>query len=478
VSRTTPHLVVIGSGVAGLSAAYETRRRLGDAVTITVVEAGDRIGGKLALHQVGGVTVDAGAESLLARRPEGVALLDELGLSDHVVHPAVEGASLWLDGVLRPLPRATLLGIPQDLTALAASGVLSVQGLLRVPLDRVLPATRFDAETDDVAIGSYVAARLGREVVDRLVEPLLGGVYAGHADQLSFAATLPQLARLAQIERSLLTAAEQAKQLSGRQTGPVFASLRGGLGRLPAVLAEAAAAQVLLNTPASAVRRTSTGGWAVETRGASAARELLADAVVVATPAPAAAALLSTVSPRAAFDLGEIEYASVALATFVLPREAVTEPLVGTGFLVPPAEDRVIKAATFASQKWGWLTDDHPDQVVVRCSVGRFGETAHLDRDDDDLAWAAWGELAAATGLSDAPMATSVTRWDDALPQYRVGHLHRVARIQETVGEHRGLAVCGAAFEGVGIPACIGSGQAAALQVSSALQPEDGRMNP
>ena len=477
MTSNAARLVVLGGGISGLAAAYEVRRRAGSAVDITIVEAGNQVGGKLALTEVGGVTLDAGAESLLARRPEGMALLHELGLDDDIVHPAVEGASLWLDGTLRPLPRSTVLGIPQDLHSLAASGVLSLQGLLRVPLDRVLPATPFDGDLDDVAIGPYVAARLGREVVDRLVEPLLGGVYAGHADDLSFAATLPQLARLAQIERSLLTAADQARRLAADSTVPVFASLRGGMGTLPGRLVAAAGATVRLRSTATSLRPLTDGGWAVEVSDGAGSHQLVADAVIVALPASAAASLVATVSPHASRGLDGIEYASVALATFVLPRAAVTEPLVGTGFLVPPSEDRVIKAATFASQKWGWLASNHPEQVVVRCSVGRFGESQHLDLDDDDLAWSAWGELAAATGLTDAPLATAVTRWDDALPQYRVGHLQRVTRIQEAIAEHTGLALCGAAFEGVGIPACIGSGQAAALQVSGALEQARGRMD-
>ncbi|MFZ0323015.1 MAG: protoporphyrinogen oxidase [Actinomycetes bacterium] len=462
-------LIVVGAGISGLAAAYETRRRAGDTVGITIVDAADRVGGKLALTEVGGITVDSGAESLLARRPEGMALLSELGLEGEIVHPALEGASLWLDGVLRPLPKATLLGIPQDLHALATSGVLSVQALLRVPLDRVLPTTSFDATTDDVAIGFYVSQRLGRQVVDRLVEPLLGGVYAGHADELSFAATLPQLARLAQLDRSLLSAAQQVRHLGARQSGPVFASLHGGMGTLPARLVDAARADVRLRTSATAIRARSDGRWSVELCDVDGTREAVADAVIVAVPGPEAARLMREVSPRAARDLDAIEYASVALTTFVLPRASVVQPLVGTGFLVPPAERRVIKASTFASQKWGWIAAENPERVVVRCSVGRFGETEDLDRDDDDLAWSAWGELGAATGLSGAPEASVVTRWNHALPQYRVGHLQRVARLQEAVAEHSGLALCGAAYEGVGIPACIGSGQTAALQVASVL---------
>jgi oxygen-dependent protoporphyrinogen oxidase len=433
-------------------------------VQITVVEATSQLGGKLRLGNVGGVSTDAGAESLLTRRPEALTLVDDVGWSGSVVHPATRGASLWLDGGMRPLPRHTMLGVPQDLNALASSGVLSTRALLRLPLDRLMRPTPFrEGQTvDDIAIG---AARVGREVVARLVEPLLGGVYAGHADDLSFAATLPELARETQVQGSLLQAAAllRRRQVDDR---PVFATLTGGLGRLPEQVAAAAGAVVRLNTSVTGLLRRA-GGWALELAGPTGPERVTADAVVLAVAAHDAAELLADTDPAAAADLAGIDYASVALISYLVPRAAVRRPLVGTGFLVPPAEDRIVKAATFASRKWQWVAEQAPLHEVIRCSVGRYGETHHLERDDADLAWAAWGELASATDIDGSPEASTVTRWPDALPQYRVGHVDRVARVLAAVRRHPGLAVCGAALEGVGIAACIASGQAAAQQATA-----------
>jgi len=191
--------------------------------------------------------------------------------------------------------------------------------------------------------------------------------------------------------------------------------------------------------------------------------------VVLAVPAPEMARLLGNVAPGAAAELQPVEYASVALVTYVFPRGAFEALPDGTGFLVPPSEERVVKAATYSSLKWGWLADQHPDRVVVRASVGRHGEGHDLARDDDDLAWAALGEVAAVTGLRDAALGHRVTRWDEALPQYSVGHPQRVARVREALSAQPGLAVCGAALDGVGIPACVASGQSAAARVVADL---------
>ena len=471
-----PHVVVVGGGISGLAAAVECRARLGDRATITVLEADAQIGGKLRSGETGGVVHDAGAESLLTRRPEALALVADAGLGDTVVHPAATSASLWLDGSLRALPARTIMGIPRDLSALAASGVLSLATLLQLPLDRVKGPTRFEPgdTVDDIAIGALVSARLGREVVDKLVEPLLGGVYAGHADDLSFAATLPELARETQVQGSLLRAAE----LVGRRQqgeGPVFATVSGGLGRLPQAVAVASGADIRCRTRATALTSAATG-WRVAVEGEKGPEVLDADAVVIATQATPAAGLLRTVAPFAAADLESLDYASVALVAYALPREALRRPLLGTGFLVPPAEDRVIKAATFASRKWDWVAEQSDELEVIRVSVGRHRETHHLERDDDDLAWAAWGELASAVDIDGSPVAWSVTRWDDALPQYSVGHLDRVARVQAQVGELPGLALCGAALEGVGIAACVASAQAAAQRATEPLADARGTM--
>jgi protoporphyrinogen/coproporphyrinogen III oxidase len=459
------HLAIVGGGITGLAAAQAAVRA---GWRVTLLEGDHRTGGKLKLGQVAGIGVDLGAESILARRPEGTDLAAEVGLGPDLVHPATTSARIWSRGVLRPLPAGQLMGVPGDLAALEASGVLSAEALARARADESMPPTPVEG---DVAVGEYVAARLGREVVDRLVEPLLGGVYAGRADRLSLLATVPQLAGAA-AEGAALSGAVRTMLAAGAArgpAGPVFAGIRGGIGRLPAAVAAdaaAAGATVRTGTPVSALART-TAGWRLHLGDRSV---LDADAVLLAIPAFEAARLLSPLAPGAAADLGAIDYASVALVTFAFPR-ATLDPgaLPGSGFLVPPVDGRTIKAATFSGAKWPWVAEAAGDLVVLRASLGRHGETADLDRDDADLVKAALSDLGDAVGLNAAPADTHVQRWTRSLPQYAVGHLDRVARLRAALPP--GIAVAGAAYTGLGIPACIASARTAVASLAAAAPP-------
>ncbi|MFJ8595401.1 protoporphyrinogen oxidase [Streptomyces sp. NPDC093598] len=455
-------VVVIGAGIAGLAAAHRLLER---GARVTVLEASGRVGGKLLPGEVAGARVDLGAESMLARRPEAVALAREVGLTDRLRPPATATASLWTRGALRPFPKGHVMGVPGTASALA--GVLSEEGLARIERDAELPRTEVG---DDVAVGQFVAERLGREVVDRLLEPMLGGVYAGDAYRLSMRSAVPQLFQVARTHTSLTAGVRelQAKAAAARQTGPVFMGIQGGIGTLPLAVADSVRArggEILTRTPVTELRRTSEGGWQV----GSGERTWLADAVVVAAPAPVAARLLRAETPGAAAELDGVEYASMALVTLAYRRAETALPD-GSGFLVPPVDGRTIKASTFASQKWGWIAEENPDLVVLRTSVGRYGEAEILRRDDSELVAVSRHDLKAATGLDATPVATRVTRWDDGLPQYPVGHHARVARVREHIARLPGLAVCGAAYDGVGIPACIAGAYAAVDQIHGDLR--------
>ena len=458
-----PHIAVVGGGISGLSAAWFLNQRLGDAARVTVLESAGTLGGKLRLGEIAGVTVDDGAESMLARRPEAVDLARAVGLGPALVHPETTQASLWSRGRLRPFPAGQLMGVPGDLRALAASRVLSPAGLARVPLDRVLPRTE---TSGDVSVGRYVASRMGREVVDRLVEPLLGGVYAGQADQLSLEMTVPQLAEAAKGERSLLAAVRRVLAAAPRDR-PVFAGLYGGLGRLPAAVAAASGAQVRLGATVRELRRN-PHGWRLSIGPAASATVLDVDAVVLAVPARPASRLLAEEVPAASAELAGLDYASLAVVTLAYRRSAFAAfpaALAGSGFLVPPVEGRAVKAVTFASAKWRWLSEAATDLAVVRCSIGRHGEAHHLQRPDEALVTLAIDELAATTGVRERPVDARAIRWGGSLPQYRVGHRSRVGRLRRAVAAVPGLAVCGAAYDGVGVAACIASGREAAAQV-------------
>ncbi|MFE6738341.1 protoporphyrinogen oxidase [Streptomyces tubercidicus] len=469
------HAVVIGGGISGLAAA---RRLLEGGARVTVLEASGRLGGKLRAGAIAGVPVDLGAESMLARRPEAVDLARAVGLGDRLQPPATATASLWTRGALRPMPKGHVMGVPGDLGPLAASGVISPDGMARIAEDETLARTEAG---EDVAVGAYVAARLGREVVDRLVEPLLGGVYAGDAYRISMRAAVPQLFEAARSQRSLIEGvrALQARTAATAPTGgtdrtpPVFMGIDGGIGTLPGAVAETvrrAGGEIRLGTPVRALNWSAEAGWRLRLGDD---RTLAADAVVLAAPAGAAAGLLRDGCPDAAAALDTVDYASMALVTLAFRRADLDRVPGGSGFLVPPVDGHRIKASTFASHKWGWIGAADPGLFVLRTSLGRYQDTADLQREDSELVDLSLADLGAAVGLTARPVASTVTRWEGGLPQYAVGHLERVAGIRAAVARMPGaLRVCGAVYDGVGIPACIGSGRRAADELLGTLTPD------
>ena len=463
---STPVVAVVGGGISGLAAARAVALARPDA-RVLVLEAADRVGGKLAVSDVAGAPVDAGAENMLARAPDGVALAAEVGLA--LEAPATTAAQVFSRGALHPLPTGTVLGVPADLTALARSGVLSPLGLNRVPLDLVLPGGPLLAgPEDDVSVGDLVAARLGREVVERLVDPLLGGVYAGRAHRLSLAATVPALHAALVGSRSLLMAARRVRAAAPVSDAPVFVTVAGGMGRLPAAVAATPGVEVRTGVTVRALARRAGGGWSLVTGPVPAPERLDVDAVVLAVPAAPAARLLAEHAPAAAARLGTLEYAGVALVTLALPRSRVHMPR-GSGLLVPAVEGYAVKAVTSYSAKWAWARSAAPDLTLVRCSLGRAGETTVLQRDDAGLVALARRDLAALTGVAAEPVDSRVTRWGGGLPQYAVGHRGLVAQVRSALAGLPELAVCGAAYDGVGIPACIASGRRAAAAVLAGL---------
>ena len=431
-----PQVAVVGAGVAGLAAALELQRA---GVEVVVLEASSQVGGKVRVSDVGGVPVDEGADSMLRRVPYGVELAERAGFE--LISPTEGGAGVWTRGKVRPLPTGTLMGVPADLRALARSGVLPWPSYLRV-LAGLVPGRRV---TEDVAIGRLVDRRLGTGVLDLLVEPLLGGVYAGSSVRLSLQATVPPLAAALAEHGSLIRAARVARVAPSGE--PVFAGIPGGLGHLPPVLAHGL--DVRLDTTVRALARTAEG-WALETGSAAAPSQVLAEAVLLAVPAAPAARLLAPHVPTE--ELACVGYASVGIVTLVLDGPS---PGWGSGYLVPAVEGRTTKAVTFTSRKWG-----RTDATIVRASVGRYGEEQDLQRTDRELVDLVLEELALAVGPLPALVDSRVTRWGGGLPQYAVGHLDVVRRLRASLPD--GLAVAGAAYDGVGVPAVARSGVEAA----------------
>lgn len=435
-------VAVVGAGIAGLTAALDLVEA---GCEVVVIEGSDRVGGKLHVDHVGDLLVDVGAESMLARRPEAVDLATRVGAE--LTHPATTSASIWTRGALRPLP-PTVMGVPADLAALEASGILAER-----PVGRSVPLPE-----DDVSVAAYLEPRVGREVVDRLVEPLLGGVYAGHADRLSLRAAAPQVLALGE---DPLAEAARTRAATRTLATPVFAGIVGGVGSLPRRVVEHGDLDVRLRSTVRAVTREDTG-WSLAVGPTSAVTTLDVDAVVLAAPAPAAARLLAEAAPPAAFALAAIDYASMAVVTFLLDGPVDVE---GSGFLVPPVDGTVVKGSTISTHKWAWLADRAGDRSVVRASIGRAGDAGVLHEDDEHVTALALGDLTAAYGGLPPVVASHVQRWGGGLPQYDVGHGARVATIEAAVARVDGLELCGAAYHGVGVPAVVGSARAAAARL-------------
>jgi oxygen-dependent protoporphyrinogen oxidase len=460
------HVVIVGGGIAGLAAAFFLRN---EPVRVTVLEGSPKLGGKLSASPVAGVSMDEGAEALLARRPEGIELITASSAGD-LVPAGTTSSAIWTRGAMRALPRRQFMGVPADIDELAAAGVVSATGVARARREERVE------RNGDISVTDYVGGALGAEVVDRLVDPLLGGVYAGRSEDLSFSATLAPLAAAAR-EHPVLTQAAAALIPSRPadpdvKPAPVFVTLTTGLGSLPEAVAKASGAQVRTSAVVRELART-PDGWRLTIGSAADPEYLAADAVIIACPAAPAARLLAAPAPAAAQALAEIPYASMAIIT--LAYRAVDWPATQrSGYLVPAVDGRAVKAVTFSTVKWPHLATAAEGAGsgvhIVRCSVGRSGEVALLQRDDQDLVALAAAELGEATGISGRPVESRVTRWGGGLPQYNVGHLDRVARIRAAVAAAPGLAVAGAAYEGVGIPACISTARQAVGQVLAGLR--------
>lgn len=452
-------IVVVGGGITGLAAA---RDLLVAGAAVTLVEP-DHLGGKLRSSAFDGAVLDESADAFLARVPDGVELCQELGLDGDLVTPARRRAYVWSHGALRLLPEAQVLGVPTDLDELAASGIVSDAGLEAARRDLTDPLL---APAGDVAIGAFIRQRLGDEVAERLVDPLVGGINAGDTDSLSLAATVPQLDSAARSGAASMIEACAAQRAGADSGAPVFFAPRGGM----ASLADAVSTDVtergmaLVRGRAMGLERERRS-WRVALEGG---RALRADAVIIAAPAGVAAGLVRQHAERAATLLAAIPYASVAMISLAVPRSAVDRELDGTGFLVPRPEGRSITACSWTSSKWSHL--GHDDMVWLRASIGRDGDERSLALSDAALVEVALADLADTMALNGEPREVRVTRWPRSLPQYRPGHLERIAMVEaELAALVPRVVVTGAAFRGLGVPACIRQGRAAARHLAAHL---------
>ena len=460
-----PRVVIVGGGLAGLATAHHLLRARPD-LDLTLLDGGDRPGGKVRRAQVGGVTVDVGAESVVASSAAARELVNDLGLGDRLVLPEPVPASIWSRGRRHPVPGRSFMGVPGPQTQVL--GLLD-EGEAR----RAARPAPFVLEGPDVTVAQAIGEVYGRAVVDRIVEPLLGGVYAGRVDRLSLRATMPAL------WSAMVTGLPMREAVASLLPAPTatprarVVGLSGGInGLVEALVRDITAAGGRIETSAL-VRRLERGptGWRVISGATVAPRVRDADVVVLATPATPTSRLLSDHAPAAATALAAIEYASMAVVTIALPA-AQAPRLPGSGFLVPAVEGHTIKASTFSAAKWAWVREASDEVVLLRASAGRVGEVATLQRDDDELVASALAEIGHALGADlPAPVDTHVQRWGGGLPQYDLGHTGRVAAVRAAVADLPGLEVIGAAYDGVGIGAVLTSAATTASTIVNALPP-------
>lgn len=421
---------------------------LGPAAEIVLLECGSRLGGCLRTVELAG-PVDVGAEAFVGRRPEVPELLAELGLAEQLVHPSGLRPSIWADGVLHPLPAGTLMGLPAGPDAVA--GLVDAGTLARIAAEPARPLRWVVGGDTDLA--SLVADRFGAQVVARSVDPLLGGVYAGRSATIGVRAALPALAARLDAGAASLSAAVAAA-LPPPSDRPVFGGVRDGYGVLLDALRRAAAATEC-RAPFVGLSRDGAG-WQVDPVGR-------VDGVLLAVPAPAAADLLRGVAPVAAAAAAAIPSASSAVVALAVPADSPLPP--NSGILIGTGEPVGAKAFTFSSRKWPHLRGRQlagRSVALLRASFGRYGDDAVLARSNPELVATAVADLATVTGVTVTPLAVHVQRWPAALPQYRPGHAGLVAAIESSVAELAGLEVAGAYLGGVGVPACVAAGSAAA----------------
>jgi oxygen-dependent protoporphyrinogen oxidase len=477
-------------GASGVRTGGATKGGRGD-LEILLLEADDRFGGKIRSGEFRGRPIDLGPDNFLTRNPSAADMSDILGIGEDLVAPATSSASVVARGRLRPMPTGLILGLPPDLLALARSHIVSVRGLARAALDLVpvgesiaasslglghdpslgrLPTSTLEGR--EWSAGSILRHRLGREIVDRLVDPLLGGINAGGVDQLSLTVVAPEVARALVGEKSvtralrLLARRTRAQSATKRASSrPFFLGMRGGLGRIVDELTadlQNRGVELQAGTAVTALRKT-RDRFELETSAGT----VVADGVIMAAPGHVAARLLVDTAPVTAAELGSIPHSSVVLLTFAFASSAVPGLPPGSGFLVPRCEGRLITGCTFMSAKWPPTAA--PGELVIRASTGRYGDDRSATMSDEELAKAVLGELKELLGISAPPLEGMVQRWLRAFPQYLPGHLRKIERALAALRDLPPLGLAGPSLGGIGIPACLTSGERAAVEVLDRL---------
>jgi oxygen-dependent protoporphyrinogen oxidase len=442
-----------------LVAAFRLSQEPG--LDITLLEAREGIGGKINTVTLEGARVELGPDSFLPRDDRPLRLCRDIGLAGELVEPHDFGGWLFRAGELRALPSGTVLGFPASFRSLATARVLSPSARLRAAGELLNPRP---LSGPDVSVGAFARTRLGPQVLERLIDPLLAGTRAGDVDEMSLAAAIPPVDAAARSHRSLIRGLAGARKASGG-VRPRFFAPREGMHRLVEALEDAMPeVDVRRGTSVDAIERDGEA-FAVRTPN----EVIEADAAIVTAPSQAAAAMLRTLSRGAAAELERIEHVSSAVVNLLFPKDSVRLPARGSGVLIPGSERMTISGCTWFSNKWPHLAAED-DRITIRCFVGRGARDAALELGDRDLAGVVTDELNMVTTLGAAPSATKVTRWEAGLPRYVVGHLDRVRRIEKELAAIPRLRVAGASLRGSGIPDCIAQAESATAAILRALR--------
>ncbi|MFO0774216.1 MAG: protoporphyrinogen oxidase [Nitrospiraceae bacterium] len=486
MTPTGQTVAIVGGGITGLAAALELveqNRQRGLGLRILLVEADPAFGGKIVTHRVRDCVIEAGPDSFLSQKPWALDLCRRLGLADQLINTneAHRQTFVYSQGALRELPEGMVVIKPGNIGPFVRSGLLSWPGLVRMGLEYILPPK---APNGDESLAAFFRRRFGREATARLIEPLMAGIYAGDAEQMSLKATFPRFLELEQkqgsVIRGMVAAGKQAAEKKAAGAAPrhsLFVTLKGGLIDLvETAVARLREAGVDLRTNCAVdslrVRSKEVGRWVYDLQ-LSDNTTCAADAVLLATPAFAASSLVTPLSPSAAGLMEQIPYASTATMSLLYRATDVREHVRGFGFVVPRGEQELLLATTWTSLKWPHRAPD--DRTLVRAYMGGVGRESALAASDAELIPRVREELTRLSGLRAEPEYVEVNRWHRAMPQYTIGHVDRVAAIDTALSRYPGLVVAGAAYRGVGIPDCIRDGQERAGRLLAALSSPVGR---
>lgn len=460
-----PRVVVIGGGISGLSAAFRLRE-LQPRLDVTLLEAGPTVGGVLRTERRDGYLIEASADSFITSLTWGIDLCRRVGLSSQLLETTADKRRAFVvhNGRLQPIPEGLMVMAPTRVGPILRTPILSPWGKLRLAAEWFVRR----GAGEDESLAAFASRRFGREAFERLIQPLVSGMYTGDPTRLSVRATLPRFLELEARYRSLIrglrkTAHENPSSGSGARYG-MFVGLRDGMGSLiEAIVRMLPPGSILCDSPVKSLSRLEDTRWRIELETPGAA-PILADALILATPIGRTTRLLRAAAPDLAQRLGAIETARSAIASLAYRREQIADSLNGFGFVVPIRERRRILSASYSSIKFpGRAPDGH---VLIRVFLGGATRPEILENDDETLTRIAHEELVQLLGIVGSPEFSSVHRWLDVMPQYQVGHLERVDEIEAAVDLLPGLALAGNAFRGIGVPQCIRQGEQAALKVS------------